>query len=683
MDFKSNIMSSNKHTNELIHESSPYLLQHAHNPVNWVPWSTKAFENAKKENKLVLISIGYSSCHWCHVMERESFENESIATIMNEHFVCIKVDREERPDVDQIYMTAVQLMTNRGGWPLNCFSLPDGSPVYGGTYFPSDQWTHILESLADGYLNDTARFYDYAAQLKEGIHKSELISEPNKIEEFSNEKLNDIIRIWKQQLDHIEGGSNRAPKFPLPNNYLFLLRYAINQEDEALKKQVFLTLQKMAQGGIYDQIGGGFSRYSTDSFWKVPHFEKMLYDNAQLLSLYAQGFKVFKNNEFRQVIEQTIVWLEREMKSKFGSYYSALDADSEGKEGKYYIWDKEELKKILKDEFEWFSAYFNVNQKGYWSEEESYILLRSQSVEEFAHSNSLDIKEFSQKLEKAITNLLQVREQRIAPGLDDKSLTSWNALLISGLTDCYQAIGNEHYLKLSLEIADWIEKYQHNADGKLYHTFKNGKATIEGFLEDYAFVISAWLDLYSVTFDGNWLEKAEKMMEYAIIHFADETSKMFFFTDSSSELIARKMEITDNVISSSNSQMANNLFRLGTVLQREDYIERAKQMLSNVYGGMENYGSGYSNWSLLLMNFTQKFYETVIIGDGYKEKAIELTKSYLPQTILIASAQENSLELTKDRFKPKDTLIYICEDKTCQQPVNNIADALKILNKGN
>ena len=676
-------MSSSNHTNELIHETSPYLLQHAHNPVNWVPWSTNAFEKAKKENKLVLISIGYSSCHWCHVMERESFENEAIADLMNEHFVCIKVDREERPDVDQIYMTAVQLMTNRGGWPLNCFSLPDGSPVYGGTYFPSDQWTHILESLADGYHNDTAKFYDYAAQLKDGIHKSELISELTVIEEFSHEKLNDIVRIWKQQLDNSEGGSNRAPKFPLPNNYLFLLRYAINQEDEALKKQVFITLQKMAQGGIYDQIGGGFSRYSTDSFWKVPHFEKMLYDNAQLISLYAQGYKVFKTDEFRQVIEQTIAWLEREMKSEFGSYYSALDADSEGKEGKYYIWNKDELKEILKDDFEWFSVYFNVNQKGYWSEEESYILLRSQSAEEFALANNLDEKEFNEKLEKVIAHLLQIREQRIAPGLDDKSLTSWNALLISGLTDCFQAIGNEHYLKLSLEIADWIEKYQLKADGKLYHTFKNGKATIDGFLEDYAFVISAWLDLYSVTCDENWLKKAEKIMEYVILHFGDGVSKMFFFTDSASALIARKMEITDNVISSSNSQMANNLFKLGTLLQKEDYIERAKQMLSNVYGGMENYGSGYSNWSLLLMNFTQKFYETVIIGNDFKEKAIELNKNYIPQTILIASATENSLELTKDRFKLDETLIYICENKTCQYPEKKVTDALIILNKRN
>jgi uncharacterized protein YyaL (SSP411 family) len=363
--------------NDLIHESSLYLQQHAHNPVDWKPWSQQAFEQAKQENKLVLVSIGYSACHWCHVMEHECFENEELAAYMNQHFVCIKVDREERPDIDQIYMTAVQLMTQRGGWPLNCFTLPDGRPIYGGTYFPKDQWMNVLKSLVYTQEKDPERVLEYAAQLEEGVAKSELIAVPSPVEKWSDEKLHEMLVRWSRSFDSLEGGPTKAPKFPLPNNYLFLLEFARYFQDEKVKNHVELTLDKMLQGGIYDQIGGGFARYSVDMLWKVPHFEKMLYDNGQLIQLYSEAYRFFKKDSYKDLVYQTVAWLQREMQDESGAFYSALDADTEGEEGKFYCWSKEELQQLLDEDFEWVKDYYNVNQRGYWEEEKYIGLLKS------------------------------------------------------------------------------------------------------------------------------------------------------------------------------------------------------------------------------------------------------------------------------------------------------------------
>ncbi|MFT6246356.1 MAG: hypothetical protein ACJAXI_003134, partial [Crocinitomicaceae bacterium] len=489
-----------KYTNDLIKETSPYLLQHAHNPVNWVSWSDDVFERAKAENKLVLISVGYSACHWCHVMEHESFEDEEVAGLMNKLFINVKVDREERPDVDQVYMTAVQLMTQRGGWPLNCFTLPDGRPVYGGTYFPKEQWMHILRSLHHTYENDLEKVTEYAENLHEGIISSELITGSVSQYDFSKDKLDEIILRWSKNFDATYGGESKAPKFPLPSNFEFLLDYAVNSKDAKVRKHVENSLDCMAMGGIYDQIGGGFARYSVDMLWKVPHFEKMLYDNGQLVSLYTKAYKIFKKPLYKRTVDQTIEWLEREMTDESGAFYSALDADSEGVEGKFYVWTVAELESTLEGDFDWVRELYEVNQNGHW-EDGNYVLLRRLSDKEILNKTKWSQLEFEENLSRVNDLLLTERSHRIRPGLDDKCLTSWNAMMLKGLCEAYTVFKEDSYLRLALKNAKWLENNQLREDGGLWRNYKKGIANIEGFLEDYAHVIDAFIALYSVSFD--------------------------------------------------------------------------------------------------------------------------------------------------------------------------------------
>jgi len=657
-------ISQHEFTNALIKESSPYLLQHAHNPVNWLPWGDEAFKKAKDENKLVLISIGYSSCHWCHVMEHESFENETIAKLMNDYFVCIKVDREERPDVDQVYMTAVQLMTGRGGWPLNCVTLPDGRPVFGGTYFPKDQWKTLLENLYSTYTQDKQKMIDYAENLTTGIKQSELIESTAPPSKFSMSKLDEIADIWKTQFDTENGGMNRAPKFPIPNNYDYLMQYAHHTNDTVILNQVDLTLTKMAKGGIYDQIGGGFARYSTDMIWKAPHFEKMMYDNAQLVSLYSKAYQRTKNPLFKNIVYETLEWIKREMTTKDGAFYSALDADSEGEEGRFYVWSKSELKATLTDtEFSILKDYYELNSKGLW--EGNYILLRDS---EYSEGKYVKMKPINAKL-------LAKRAERVRPGLDDKALTTWNAMMLKGYCDAYAAFGEEDYLQSALKNGKWLLKKQTKKDGSLFHTYKNGHSKIDGFLDDYAFTIDAYLTLYSVTFDEQWIIEAEKLTNYSILHFEDENSGMFFYTSNSGgTLIARKMEINDNVIPASNSQMAIVLFKLGTVLNNNTYIEKSKQMLSNVYDDMHTYPSGYSNWSILALNFSIPYYEVAITGKEWQTKLIELNSYYIPNKLILGGLKSN-LELLKGKFLG-ETTIFVCQHGSCKMPTNKVEKAI-------
>lgn len=679
--------STKQFTNELVHETSPYLLQHAHNPVNWLPWSNAALEKANKEDKLILISIGYSACHWCHVMEKESFEDELVANIMNDHFVCIKIDREERPDIDQVYMLAVQLMTGQGGWPLNCFALPDGRPVYGGTYFRKEQWKNILLNLADLYKNERNKMLDYAVQLTEGVKLAELVKTNPSKDDFSIDTLHECINQWKQQFDSTEGGPNRAPKFPLPNNYQFLLRYAMMSAENTNKNEVlehvYHTLNKMAFGGIYDQIGGGFSRYSVDTYWKVPHFEKMLYDNAQLVSLYCEAFQASGTMLYKQIVEDTLTFVERELMSPEGAFYSAQDADSEGEEGKYYVWQKEELQEQLKENFDLFADYFNVNENGYW-EHNNYILLRNEDDQTFANKHQLITKQLSETIKNLKQQLLTVREQRIKPGLDNKVITSWNALMLKAYTDAYTTFNNPHYLAVAEKNGSYILKHLSRTDGGLHHIAKQKEGTnnsINGYLEDYCFTVEALISLYQCTFNESYLLKANELMLYSITHFQDKKSGMFYFTsDEDAALISRKMELSDNVIPASNSSIAKSLFLLGHYFDNQEFIQMSKTMLNNVLTELVDYGAGYSNWAMLHLFFTQPFYEIAIVGADALALRKQFEKHYLPNALFAGSTEDSTLPFLKNRFVNSQTLIYVCFNNSCQQPVKSVQEAIKLMN---
>jgi len=664
-----------KHTNELIHSSSPYLLQHAHNPVHWVEWSEEAFLRAKKEGKLVLISVGYSACHWCHVMEQESFMDVDVAELMNQHLVCIKVDREERPDVDQIYMTAVQLMTQHGGWPLNCFALPDGRPIYGGTYFPKENWKKIIHNLWEVYQNNPEKVEEYAQHLKDGIAQTELIEKRPLIQKINPSELIELVQLWKQNFDFEHGGNNGAPKFMMPNNLEFLLRFGKQYKDTTCLNHVHKTLEKMAFGGIYDQIGGGFSRYAVDEIWKIPHFEKMLYDNAQLLSVYAQAYQHKKSDVYKQIIEQTIAWANREMRHEDKGYYAALDADSEGVEGKFYTWTKEELDAVLEIDEEWIKDFYSVNSSGHW-ENERYILLRSLSLQDWCEKNGFPHEEYQEKLELIHQKLTALRNQRTRPGLDDKQLTSWNALMVKGLIDAGLALQNRTYIEEAKKTACWIKDFQYNAaTGQLYRTRKGNTSKINGFLEDYAHVIQAFIALFEVTFEKQWIDFAKKLTDFAILHFYDETSKMFFFTNEDTDLIVRNIEINDNVIPSSNSVMANNLFKMSKIFHAISYQEKAQQMLSNIYYKMSSYGSAYSNWGILTMSFATPYFEVVISGKDASNKRFKIGQHYVPNVVFIGGEDANTPFLTNKVFTEEST-IYVCENFTCRTPTQSIEEVI-------
>ena len=481
--------SKHKYTNALINETSPYLLQHAHNPVDWRAWSQDALDEAKEKNKLVLVSIGYSSCHWCHVMEEETFENDSIAQIMNENFVNIKVDREERPDVDQIYMTAVQLMKGNGGWPLNVITLPNGKPLYGGTYHTKEQWKKVLTEISRLYKEDPDKAAQYSDMVAEGIQEVNLIAPSDDFTQLKKEVVFEGIANWKPLWDEVWGGDTRDEKFMLPSNLNFLIDYALLTKDEAALKHVERTLDKIALGGIYDHIGGGFFRYSTDARWKVPHFEKMLYDNAQALSLYSKAYQVFKKPLYKEVILGTIEFLEREMKNPEGGYYAALDADSEGEEGKFYVWTETELKSILGNDFELFAAYYTIEEQAVW-ENGNYVLHRLMDDTQFLETNSVSKSELEALKSNWKATLMEARKKRTRPRTDDKILTSWNALLINGYVNAYTAIGTNSLLDHAEHILQFIQTHGYK-NNELGHSYKKDSKHIDAFQEDYCLLANA------------------------------------------------------------------------------------------------------------------------------------------------------------------------------------------------
>ena len=676
---KKNNMNSTEHkyTNQLIHESSPYLLQHAHNPVNWYPWGEEALQKAKRENKLILVSIGYAACHWCHVMEHESFEDEEVAKFMNEHFVAIKVDREERPDIDQVYMNAVQLLNGSGGWPLNCIALPDGRPVYGGTYFSKEQWIDMLAQVSDFVKQNPDKAEQQAKSLTQGVQSSEMIYLNTEEANFTQNDLDDIVTAWMKNIDFKNGGYMRAPKFPLPVGYQFLLHYNYLTQDADALKALTSTLNKMADGGIYDQIGGGFARYSTDIYWKVPHFEKMLYDNAQLVSLYSSAYQKTKDPKYKIIVNETLDFIDRELSSEEGGFYSSLDADSEGEEGKFYVWTRSELQKALGNKAELIIDYYNVTEKGNWENSQN-ILFKSSSDKKIADKYKISESELAKRLLDAKKILLKERAKRIRPGLDDKILTSWNALMLKAYVDAYRVFDNKKYLNIALKNAEFINTMMQSSDNRLYRNYKNGKASINAFLDDYAFTIEAFISLYQATFDEKWLKEAQALTEYAIAHFYDENKGMFYYTsDIDPALIARKMDVSDNVIPSANSVMAKNLFVLGQYFYKDDYIEESKKMLNNVKRNTLKAGVYYANWDILMAWFVIKPYEIAIVGEAFEAKRKEFDKYYLPNVFFSGGKDEGSLSLLDSKLIEGQTTIYVCQDKTCKQPTTEVKEALE------
>ncbi len=675
-----------QYTNDLIHETSPYLLQHAHNPVDWKPWGQKALDQAKKENKLIIVSIGYAACHWCHVMEHESFEDPKVAEIMNNNYISIKIDREERPDIDQVYMNAVQLMTGSGGWPLNMVTLPDGRPVWGGTYFPKGDWIESLNQITKLYKNQPEKLEDYADKLAQGMQEMDLIKKNTNTVSFDPEFVAAAVKDWSKHFDHDMGGTKRVPKFMMPNNYHFLLRYAYQTGDKALLDFVKNTLNKISYGGVYDHIGGGFSRYSTDGKWHVPHFEKMLYDNAQLVSLYSDAFLVTKDPWYKKVIYETLEFVSRELTTSEGAFYSSLDADSttpngELEEGAYYVWNKDELKNLLTDDYPLFESYYNINSFGLW-EKGNYVLIKNKSDQEFCEDNSIQIKTLLAKVSKWKEILFLAREKRSRPRLDDKTLTSWNALMLKAYIDAYRVFDEPKFLKAALKNAQFIKNKQLKNDNSLFHNYKLGKSTINGYLEDYALVIEAFIELYQNTFDEQWLETSQRLTEYTLSHFYDANKNVFYFTsDLDPELITRTVEYQDNVIPASNSVMGKNLFLLSHYYDRSDYKNISQTMLHNSLPQIENYASGYSNWLDLMLNYAFDYFELAIVGKEAETKLKEVNKVYIPNMLTAGSTYDSDSALLKNRYTPSKTLVYVCQNRTCKYPVETTSEALEMMIK--
>ena len=679
-------MSSSNEPNALIHCTSPYLLQHAYNPVHWLPWTNDALQKAKDENKLIIVSIGYSTCHWCHVMEHESFEDEEIATVMNKHYISIKVDREERPDIDKIYMDAVQLMTGRGGWPLNCILLPDGRPIYGGTYFHKEQWRNILLHIANLYRTDPEKCNSYATELTEGINKMESFRKDATVSTLNPIDWQQLFLNWSVNFDTEDGGNNRSPKFPMPSNYDWMLDFYVLHKHPYAGEHIQLTLNKMLHGGIYDQLGGGFCRYSTDMQWKVPHFEKMLYDNGQLLSLYSKAYSVFRNEHYKEITNGILNFLQAELKSESGLYYSALDADTEGVEGKFYTWTLEELQQVLEEkEYLLAQEYFHFDKKGYW-EDEVYIPLRNENPESIYHKYQLTKEEFYSSINTIKTKLLAERNKRVRPSLDNKQIACWNGLLLKGFSDAYQATQEKLFLEEAKQLADSIVNYLIH-DNKVIHSIVNTSTNNqtanhnEGFLDDYASIIEGLIAVYQITFTEHYLLLAKKLCESAIHNFSVEGSPLFYYSSNTAEkLIKRSMELQDNVIPSSNAMMAMNLYLLSRYFDESNYLNRAQQMLALLQKEINNTIPWYSKWAQVALLMENSKEELVVSGPSAKEWICQIQKNYRPNLIFSVAHKDTHLPLNKNRFSADATVAYHCIDNACSLPITDFQALSSLFN---
>ncbi|MFN3841390.1 MAG: thioredoxin domain-containing protein [Cyclobacteriaceae bacterium] len=657
-------MNTPRKPNRLITATSPYLLQHAYNPVDWFEWNAEALTKARQEDKPILVSIGYSSCHWCHVMERESFENADIAALMNEFFICIKVDREERPDIDQVYMEAVQAMGINGGWPLNVFLTPDQKPFFGGTYFPPQRWAQVLTSIHKAFQARRSEINQSAEELTRALASMDISKFKKQTDCSVDETLRQIYQSLEKKFDRSQGGLEKAPKFIMPAVWQWLLRYHYLTKNQDALDHIHLTLKKIFYGGIYDQVGGGFARYSVDGEWFVPHFEKMLYDNAQLISLYAEAFQVTGNDEFRQAVYETFQWLQREMMDDQGGFYSALDADSEGVEGKFYVWTRQEVDKVLGADADEASAFYTIKPEGNW-EHGLNILHRKEGIL------------LPQKLPQYKAALLQYRNRRVKPGLDQKIVSGWNAMTIGALVDAYHAFGDSAFLQAAQKTLEFLEI--HLIEGNtLFRTWNGTRSSTEGFLEDYAFLIQAYLKLYEARFNEQYLTKATRYTEKVITDFYDPADGYFFYSGSNAEqLVARRKELFDNVIPASNSVMAHNLLWLGKLLNRSDWLTLGKTMVDGMHELILNEPNYMANWAIAWLAAHEEGAEVAIVGTDCIRFKNELKKSFHPTTVFVGTARESALPLLQGKNAGSSTTIFVCHNKTCKQPVYSVDEALK------
>jgi len=665
-----------KFKNKLADETSPYLLQHANNPVDWYPWGNEALNKAKAENKLIIISIGYAACHWCHVMEHESFEDTSVAQVMNDFYVSIKVDREERPDVDQIYMDAAYLITGRGGWPLNIIALPDGRPVYAGTYFRKNDWVKILLYFKDLYQKEPETFNTEAGKLSTAMKEMKVPGVEEQSSSFTKEEIEKSFIKIISYIDFTNGGTKGAPKFPMPNTYQFLMDYNFHTKDPKAIEAIKVTLDNVANGGIYDHIGGGFARYSTDEIWKVPHFEKMLYDNGQLVSLYSNAYKITSDETYKKVVYETLEFIKRELTDESGGFYSSLDADSEGEEGKYYVWPKEKIENLLGEKSEIFCDYYSVTSIGNW--EGNNILFITQKKEDLLKKYQISEEVFDKTISESKKILFEERSKRVRPGLDDKILTSWNSLMLKGYVDAYMAFGESKFLQAAINNGEFIIDKMMSEDGKLNRNYKNGKSTINAFLDDYAFTIEAFISLYEITFDEKWIYAAKKLTDYVIAHFKENESNFFFYTSNIDEpLIARKIDFSDNVTPSSNSSLAMGLLKLSRFFYDQPYEGLTNEMIKAVKQSAIMNPTFYSNWLSVATKLSFPFYELGIVGDNYEKGRKKIDRIFLPNIIVFGGMGESDLEILKDRYVSGKTLFYVCENRVCQLPVENSNKAIE------
>lgn len=667
------------YTNALIHERSPYLLQHAHNPVNWYPWGEEALAKAKAEDKMLLVSIGYSACHWCHVMGHESFEDTAIARLMNTHFVCIKVDREERPDIDKLYMNAALLTNGETGWPLNGFALPDGSPFFAGTYYTPEQWTKMLTYITHEYATDREKIEETSKLVTNGIHSVNEIT-PNTAErKFS---LASILKSYAQlykEFDREKGGKLGTPKFPTPSVWKGLLQYAEITKDTSALEQVNRTLMAIANGGINDHLGGGFSRYATDADWNIPHFEKMLYDNAQLVELYCLAWQKTKKPLYKEVVFETLDFIDRHMTAANGGFYSSLDADSEREEGKYYVWTSREIDSLLKKDATLFKAYYAIHEEGNW-EAGKNILRKNPLDAEIARKEGMTLHALHAILDACEKKLVAARKKRVQPTLDDKILTSWNALTLKAYVRAYRTFGEKRFLKTAKKNAHFLLDNMIDESGSMKRSYNDGTASISAFMDDYAFVISSFIDLYEATFDQAWLDKANSLTNYSIAHFQDTTTQLFMFSPvASEEIIVKEAEIYDQVIPSSNSEMAINLIRLGHYYTNAEYLEMAEQMVSNIQPRMAKNPYFYSNWLRAEQFLATEPFEVAITGKNALNIRQEMDQYYLPFVFFYGAKKSSSLESLAGKFVKGKTTIYVCQYKSCKAPTQSVEKALEQL----